>query len=141
MDKQDRAQAPSSKLSPECFVAVHIGAGHHSRKTEQQYKDGDLRIPQMTSSCQRYKMSRTPYLCPLLGSFEHHVTQTLIFLSCTVMKKACHKGEEAFRSQGTALGAVVAAITVLEVCFGISEHHQCLEQIWKPTRRTDAKQP
>lgn len=61
MDKQDRAQAHPSKLSPQCFVAVHVGAGRHSRKTEQQYKDGDLRFPQMTSSCQRYKMS--PTLC------------------------------------------------------------------------------
>ncbi len=56
------------------------------------------------------------------------------------MKGACHKGEEAFRRQGTALDAVVAAITVLEVCFGSPMAHQCLEQIWGPTRRSDPKQ-
>ncbi len=35
-------EGPSTEASNECFVAVHIGAGRHSRKTEQQYKTGTM---------------------------------------------------------------------------------------------------
>ncbi len=39
---QPRTEAHSKEPSNECFVAVHIGAGRHSRKTEHQYKRGTL---------------------------------------------------------------------------------------------------
>ena len=49
---QPSAEGSSKEPSPECFIAVHIGAGRHSRRTEHQYKAGSLGVFSSNFICQ-----------------------------------------------------------------------------------------
>ena len=111
--KQHKRKEPLKDSSPECFIAVHIGAGHHSPKTEPQYKAGVTK-PYLVVYVPRIHLVDSPCFqmgAPTPGTRTHLLTCPLH----TVMKDACLAAQATFRGGGTALDAVVAAIAVLEV--------------------------
>ena len=110
---------------PHFFLAVHIGAGRHSHKMEQRYKEGvpSSHACRCTCTFPSRALLRT---CP--ATLCHKVLITFVcqrglypqvedldMLCAAEMKLACHKGAEALRREGVALDAVVAAIAALEV--------------------------
>lgn len=110
---------------PHFFLAVHIGAGRHSHKMEQRYKEG---AP--SSHARRFTCTFTSRAllgtCPATRCHKVLITyvcqrglyqqvEDLDKLCAAEMKLACHKGAEALRREGVALDAVVAAIAALEV--------------------------
>ena len=127
MQSRQRAdgQANLPNQDPHFFLAVHIGAGRHSHKMEQQYKDGALLSHARRCTC---KLTRRALLRTCPATLCHKVLIRLVCqrglyqqvedldkLCAAEMKLACHKGAEAFRREGVALDAVVAAIAALEV--------------------------
>ena len=110
---------------PHFFLAVHIGAGRHSHKMEQRYKEGapssHARRCTYTSTSRAVHRTCPATLCHKVvigfvcqrGLYQQ--VEDLDKLCAAEMKLACHKGAEAFRRGGVALDAVVAAIAALEV--------------------------